>query len=50
LHNSRVRPGFLGPELDAQHIARDLALGGLAEMQHGCPLIRVLRQRRGRSA
>jgi len=45
LHNSRVRPGFLGPELDAQHIARDLALGGLAEMQHGCPLIGILRQR-----
>src|SRR5260221_2391307 len=46
LHGPRIRPGFLGPEFDAQHIARDLALGGLAEMQHSCALIRILCQHR----
>jgi len=50
LHGARVGTCFLDPELDPQQIARECALGGLAQMQYGRPLIRILRNRRGRIA
>ena len=50
LHRARVGAAFLDPELDPKQIAQERALGALAQMQYGRPLVRLLRDRRGRTA
>src|SRR5438270_8865909 len=50
LHRAQVGAAFLDPELDPKQIAQERALGALVQMQYGRPLVRLLRDRRGRTA
>src|SRR5205814_6260918 len=50
LHRARVGAAFLDPELDPKQIAQECALGALAQMQYGRPLVRLLRKYRDRMA